>query len=526
MAFNCNTLDTSLRDDCNYLKQHDDSLIAQLLYTSNFIPNHNGIATYNNNIPVTQNFNHISRHNTQYIRNAWVQIVTAQPSVLFNDTLYVGSIFTLRQEYGYSVSVPSRYRAPTNNRRAGDTCEINYYLHRNQPSISFRTGNLVVNNQKEAVFGVGRETTITAQLQVYVEIREEHYVWRRNSLGGLSCRYSTTRYQSNNLLITDSITVSPLFTIDDPSFEINYVYRNTLQGNLTKGNTNFVLSIGDGTVQGQQYYFEAKFINSPYYFLQLTAREINKTTGSNLNLVDSLVTAPYSDICSIVSQDFFRARTITCTENTSEITRNLEQQRFSSNWRFLITIVLFIAIVYFLYRVFKATWGKYFIPLLLVPLTIPKVYAETECGITNLGACLPEAFFRFLDNFFNAPIQPIMVAIETLMTSTVSITAFFGIWSIIMYILGFFYLLLLAYTAFSFVTSGHDVVKREIAKEWLKNTFFVMIFTTASYYIYELTLEVSAVLTTSFLGLVPADFFRLSLDNPANVALIFLLNLV
>ena len=105
----------------------------------------------------------------------------------------------------------------------------------------------------------------------------------------------------------------------------------------------------------------------------------------------------------------------------------------------------------------------------------------TECSITNLAGCIAQEFFNFLLSILNAPVQPLLDAVHSLLTQTVNIDIFSSIWSIIVYILSLFYGILLMYVGFKFIISGHSVEKREKAKSDLANILIMTVLVQASF---------------------------------------------
>ena len=83
-------------------------------------------------------------------------------------------------------------------------------------------------------------------------------------------------------------------------------------------------------------------------------------------------------------------------------------------------IIVFIAIIFFI-----------------------QVAKADDCGITNLASCIPEKIFEFFLSVLNAPLQPLLDWIHSLMTEPVNTGLFASIWSIIVYILSLFYGLIL-----------------------------------------------------------------------------------
>ena len=103
-----------------------------------------------------------------------------------------------------------------------------------------------------------------------------------------------------------------------------------------------------------------------------------------------------------------------------------------------------------------------------------------------MAACIPEKIYEFFISVINAPLQPLLSLLKNLLSTTPSIELFIGIWSIIVYIISCFYVFIILYAGFQFMFSGFDVVKREMAKEWLRNTVLMIVFIQASFYLYGL----------------------------------------
>jgi hypothetical protein len=159
---------------------------------------------------------------------------------------------------------------------------------------------------------------------------------------------------------------------------------------------------------------------------------------------------------------------------------------------------------------------KYFaflLPLLIIPLV------SADCGITNLAECISQSFFNFLLSILNAPIQPLLNAVYSLLTQPVNIDIFSDIWVIIVYILSLFYGILLMYVGFKFVISGYSFEKREKAKSDLTNILIMIVLVQASFYLYSLFNQITASLTTVILNMVHQNFFLLTIDNVTNIGL-------
>lgn len=162
----------------------------------------------------------------------------------------------------------------------------------------------------------------------------------------------------------------------------------------------------------------------------------------------------------------------------------------------------------------KKNYFLYFLPIFLISL----VSAE-DCSITNLGGCLAQKFFEFLLSILNAPIQPLLDAVYSLLTQPVNIDVFSGVWGIVIYILAMFYGLLLMYVGVRFVLSGHSPEQREKSKKMLANIIIMMVLVQASFYLYSISIELTSSLTTAIMNMVQQSFFLLTVDNVSNIGL-------
>jgi hypothetical protein len=164
----------------------------------------------------------------------------------------------------------------------------------------------------------------------------------------------------------------------------------------------------------------------------------------------------------------------------------------------------------------------FLITFILLVITLPSVKASDDCGLTNLATCLPQKAVEFVIGIFNAPVESLLGDIQDLLTEPVNIEQFKGLWQIMIYILSIFYGLFLLFAGYQFIVSGHDVIKRETAKEWLKNIIFMIIFVQASYILYGVLLEIGASLSAGVINLIDPEFFLLTADSISSVGLQFI----
>jgi len=166
-----------------------------------------------------------------------------------------------------------------------------------------------------------------------------------------------------------------------------------------------------------------------------------------------------------------------------------------------------------------------FIIVFIALIFFIQVAKADDCGITNLASCIPEKIFEFFLSVLNAPLQPLLDWIHSLMTEPVNTGLFASIWSIIVYILSLFYGLILIFIGFKFLFAGYSPEQRESAKKSLANIVIMMVLIQASYVLYSIALQLAGGLTSAVFNIIDPNFFILTIDNLPNIALQFILTL-
>ncbi len=140
----------------------------------------------------------------------------------------------------------------------------------------------------------------------------------------------------------------------------------------------------------------------------------------------------------------------------------------------------------------------------------------------NLYQSCQNPKLNFILGVINAPLAPLLISVQNLLTSDVSTSAFYHIWSIIRYMISFFYIFLILYSGYVFLTANADPIRRANAKELLKNLVIIMVLVQGSYYIYDLLINISSNMSASIISFVDPHFFLLTADNITNIGLEFI----
>ncbi|MCF7859650.1 MAG: hypothetical protein K9N07_10090 [Candidatus Cloacimonetes bacterium] len=526
-AFDCSYFDN--QEDCIELNSYNESLISDLIYTDTSFPNHDFIKNYNDNIDVDSPPYDTTPVSDGNVRDVWFTFLSVLPSVSYQDQLLVPNTFTLRSEYDYTYNVPSEYY--NSRKRDGDTCRIRYSLNSQSDNLQIYANGNYLSSSKNAIFSISRPAEFKGVYTASITIREQYYEWDRYCCSRrdgrcvrycYDCEYDYSSYDTDSVTVEDTISLVPYNAPEEPSFTFLYEYNGNYQGVKSNTNNNLEIDFANSNYKESFFEYSSEFSKLPYYFLTLKAENSSSKKIRNLYLDNYSITVKEKEGCIVKYSNFFDTEEKECDEDFRELEiKEFKKIQPSKSWNLLFKIVIFIFINILLYLVIKKYWGRIFVPVALILLTIPAVHAE-ECGLTNLASCIPEKMYEFFIELLNAPLQPLLELTRSLMENPPSIELFQGVWAIMVYVVSLFYGFLFMYSGFQFLFSGHNVVRRAMAKEWLKNTVIMITLIQGSFYLYGLVLEIGAILTSSVLSMVNEHFFLITADNIVNIGLEFL----
>jgi len=524
-AYDCNQFVGIDRDNCVAVNGIDENLVANILYKNTTYPNYAFVNQYNSQITVTAPPNGTINYSKGVIRDAWIKILTINPSIYFENATYVPKNASYRMEYNYSIILPQNYNNPSQVN--GQTCKILYSKSSEQSG-----NNWLIDNQQ---FGSGKNieiistsyTNVQSQANIQTQTRADAYVWQRyccKKYGNrctkycYNCQFQKTTYTTDTLTINYSVNIKNYAHEPNASFTITAHYSDTYKGFLTKDNqTSVSINLNNSYYSNQLFVYSANFSNKPYNFLYLIAQKEETKSSRNVIVSNNSFYVHDAGNCSIQTADLFTIQTKPCLVNITNTTQEqVAEPVIYSDFNFLFRLMILGVILFIIYRLIKQYGGKALIPIACLLLFMPVVRAE-DCGLTNLASCIPAKIYDYFLQLVNAPLEPLLNLIKNLLNAAPSIGLFQHIWAIIVYCISLLYGLLIVYSGFLFLFSGHDVVRREMAKEWLKNTIIMIVLIQASFYLYSLFVDLGSKLTTSIMTMVDPHFFMLTADNLQNL---------
>ena len=529
-AFNCSYF--ANQTDCQAALSVNEDLIANLIYTNTSHPDHATIATYNQDVVVNDAPTGYVKRQKGVIMDAWVALLTIQPSVIENETRYCPAKITVRSEGKYWIKVPADYDNP--KKRNGATCKIRHYLQENTSKFTTKANTVVKGTGKIVTINpLTVNAVILEELSIRAKIKNDYYTWQKyccRSRNGRCVKYcwkcpkTKTNYTIDTLTVNDTTNTTYDRHVLNANFTLIANYSGTTKGLLVHDeNTSVWLSLGQSNYSSRERVYTANFTKKPFDLLELYADTVHVEEAENLLWNNGTFYVANATNCTLKAEDFFKNQTEPCSQNLTEPPgAAFEPPSVVIDWVFILKMLVFAALMVAAYGVARKYWRKLPGLGLALILATPMVLAD-DCGLTNLASCLPGAFYSFILGMINAPLAPLLGLVKSLLEASPDISLFQGVWAIIVYCLSLFYGFLFIYSGYQFLTSGHNVLKREMAKEWLKNTVIMIVLVQASYYLYGLIVQIGGLMSQAVLSLVNPLFFLLTADNITNVGLEFLL---
>jgi len=512
----------------------NEVLLGALVYTNHVMPDHDFVRRYNLNINVSDAPHNTTIHQSKYIKDAWLSFLTIMSSVWHNGSLLSRPEISTLCEYDYRIQLPPDYEAIAWPETDEGDCKRTYELTHQSQILRILANENQVGEGKYAQIIVPEDANITAELELQAKVKIDHwhwYTWCCQKSGECErwcheCRFHHTQNDPDNVEINETKEVELFTTSPFADLKITNKYYNISRGRYFARNYSFFrLNFNNSFIEEQKYYYDVVFDKKPYYFITLKAHAYNSSRQRNIIAYNNSFVIKNTVNCSLTAYNHFYNFSSDCDLTLHEESIDeLSIEESNADLSFLIFVIIFVLIVYVLYRLARSQLGKIAFIFLVLFLVLPFVHAEAqeddeECGLTNLAVCLPAKMYDYLLFLLNAPILPLLEAVKRLLTTEVSIDIFQHLWSIIRYILSFFYIFLFMYSGYTFLTSSSNPVKRSQAKDSLRDAFLMIVLIQGSYYIYGILLSVSSMLNNAVLGMIDPHFFMITADNIINIGL-------
>lgn len=329
LAIECTQSDVEIRNTCkeilnlNLTLQEKEALISNLEYTSKFFPSHEYVYQKNSNINILNPPNGIETINSIYIKDAWQDIFTLMPSVLYNNSLYVPSQTKVLTGFNYRLDIPSDYY--NSRKRQGRECRRTYTLEENNAINRDYVNNQYQGSGSLVNININSNSEIKSVYDITVRVKIKHYEWDYED-DGWDCEYDHTEYQNDNIQLIDKIQVkyykNNLFA--DLDF-LDSVSSNKLKPNFSN---SVEINFKDSEYNFYEFLYDINYSKEPYYVYTLRATDYNQESIKNLFKQDSNLIVNNIENCKIKAFDFFNVLEKSCTFNLENINFYIKTDKF------------------------------------------------------------------------------------------------------------------------------------------------------------------------------------------------------
>ncbi|MFA6089604.1 MAG: hypothetical protein WC755_07100, partial [Candidatus Woesearchaeota archaeon] len=335
-AFDCSRLDSKYRTDCasiiNSNEINSASIIINLPYENDKIPMYDYVKSWNEKISFTTPPNNVKTYQSKYIKNAWLQIVSINPSIIYNNDLIVSKNSKVISGYNHDTILPDDYYSSkypdTDN---GDCKRINRLTNDNTILEIFVNDNL----QSENII-ISKNSKVKAKETINVNVDIDHYKWKkscskRNSNGvcvlySYKCTFSITEKTTDTQIIENVVNVKYENTEPKATIETINKVSDTIKTKINISDSA-TFDFGNGKYDFQKYSYEFVYDYEPYYVLTIKATEKHQESFENTRLTNDYLYIEKPNDCKISYRDFFTTREKECDLSFEEINLNIQTDK-------------------------------------------------------------------------------------------------------------------------------------------------------------------------------------------------------
>ena len=326
LAINCNGISQANYNTCteiinsNLTDMEKSLIISNLDYSEKFYPEHSFIYDKNTNLQINSAPDGVQYYNGIFVKNAWMSIFTAMPSVLYNNSLYVPAQSKVQTGFNYQIQTPSNYYSSGYPSTSQGDCKRIYTQTRNDAENRVYVNNNYQGSGKLVDANINQDSQIKASYLINVAYSIDHYYWQRycsRYSNGYCVRYSYRCAYNYNEVKSDSIPITDYLNVKS--------YNNSLTGDVrtilsysesTKIEPNFSnsieLSFQDSYFKKYEFVYDVNYSKAPYYVYTLTAKDYKEEQISNILKDGNALIIKNVNNCSINAWDFFNTIQKSC----------------------------------------------------------------------------------------------------------------------------------------------------------------------------------------------------------------------
>jgi hypothetical protein len=273
-----------IQNDPELTQEEKEELYNAIISTE--FPDYEFTYNYNTNIEFADPPEDVQTISSMHVKNAWMKIITAMPSILIGNNLYSQEQGEILTAYNYDIELPSGIQ--------GNDCKTTYSISEQTEELNiYQDGNLIGNDLLQE-YTINQDSLFTAELIITVGVRVKHYQGHQGhcNIGEYcptSCQYSHSTSQTSTINLDDQLDI--YYYNEEPLGEIillDELYNSYHGYILAENYTALDLEFQNSEYNLRNYYYDFNFTYQPYYILTIRANEEDSEFINNIIVEEEL----------------------------------------------------------------------------------------------------------------------------------------------------------------------------------------------------------------------------------------------
>ena len=273
-----------IQNDLELTPEEKEELYNAIISTE--FPDYEFTYNYNTNIEFTDPPEDIQTISSMHVKNAWMKIITAMPSILIDNNLYSQEQGEILTAYNYDIELPSGIQ--------GNDCRTTYSISEQTEHLNIYQNNNLIGNDLLQEYTISQDSLFTTELTITVEVRVKHYQGHQGhcNIGEYcptSCQYSHSNSQTSVITLEDELDL--YYYNEKPLGEIillDELYNSYHGYILAENYTALDLEFQNSEYNLRNYYYDFNFTYQPYYILTIRANEEDSEFINNIIVEEEL----------------------------------------------------------------------------------------------------------------------------------------------------------------------------------------------------------------------------------------------